>query len=185
MNAYADKSKGQKKQFAGKKASHKQSSGHPTFQFVDKRPEFATQRKLNEVVNNSSQVKKVTQLQAMANSYATQHSSTIQRKADNMGSFSNLSSTKPGYSNVIQRQQTDVALRSASGTYTDSTGQSQSFSFAQSSKGSDIIHTTKNHPQGKVDYTSTIISYLQKQGYIPKDATNIVLSSQDTYGIKK
>ncbi len=86
---------------------------------------------------------------------------------------------------VVQRQQTDIALKSASGTYIDNKKKKQTFSFKQTGKGSDIIAKTNSHPKGFVDYSDTIIKYLKKYGEIPKDATGIVLTSQDTYGIKK
>jgi len=86
---------------------------------------------------------------------------------------------------VVQRQQTDIALKSASGTYIDNKKKKQTFSFKQTGKGSDIIAKTNSHPKGFVDYSDTIIKYLKKYGEIPKDATGIVLASQDTYGIKK
>ncbi len=87
---------------------------------------------------------------------------------------------------VAQLQQTKVCLKSASGTYKlpdDET--THNFSFKESAKGSDVLETTKSHPKGKVDYTDKIIKLLQKDGTIPKKATNITLSAIDTYGIKK
>ncbi len=86
---------------------------------------------------------------------------------------------------VAQLQQTDVCLKSASGTYTDAEGTSQTFTFRQGSKGSDVLFTTKSHPKGHIDHSAEVIDYLKKQREIPDGATNIALTSYDTYGIKK
>lgn len=107
----------------------------------------------------------------------------VQMKSKTVEKSNSLSSNK--VQRVAQRQQTNIALKSAEGTYIDNAKKEQTFSFTQTGKGSDIIDTTKSHPKGLVDYTTTIIKYLKKQGYIPKDATSITVTSQDTYGIKK
>lgn len=84
---------------------------------------------------------------------------------------------------VAQLQQTKVCLKSATGTYTDANGTAQAFAFQQSSKGSDVLFTTKSHP-GHIDYSEQVIAYLKKQNEIPSTATNVVLTAHDTYGIK-
>lgn len=85
---------------------------------------------------------------------------------------------------VIQRQRTDVCLRSASGTYTDSAGAQQTFTFRQGGKGTDVIANTKSHPNAMQDNEALAEKYLKKYGEIPKDATNVVFTACDTYGIK-
>lgn len=63
------------KSFAQKKSNVKQRFG-----FVDKRPEAAAQRKLQEMANNSSLTKQANQLQVMPNNYRTQHQKLIQKR---------------------------------------------------------------------------------------------------------
>ena len=87
---------------------------------------------------------------------------------------------------VAQLQQTDVCLKSATGTYTISgTPGTQAFTFRESSKGSDVLERTQSHPKGKVDYSAKAEKYLQKIKVIPKNATGVVFTDIDTYGVKK
>lgn len=75
---YADKTQQNKSQLDYSSNSKKQRKS--TFQFVDNHPEAVTQRKLQEIANNSTQAKQATQLQAMANNYSAQQQQPIQRK---------------------------------------------------------------------------------------------------------
>jgi hypothetical protein len=56
MNTHADETQENKSQTVTAEASQIQSGGESTFQFVDNRPEAVAQRKLQEMVNNRSQV---------------------------------------------------------------------------------------------------------------------------------
>ncbi len=106
MNTYADKTKDNKTSSVAVN-SKMQSSVGAVFQFVDNCPEAATQRKLQEMVSNSSQVsrlkssqdviqhnlqaRKTTQLQAIDdNSFDKQQ--PIQKKNNNTGLPDNLKS---------------------------------------------------------------------------------------------
>lgn len=68
MNIYADKTHKNTHQTVANTVSQKQSGGEPTSQFVDKRPETVAQRKLQEIANNSFQVKQLSYIHEMADS---------------------------------------------------------------------------------------------------------------------
>lgn len=109
--------------------------------------------------------------------------SVKQRK---MNIFANSKTVQRATLGVIQRQQTDVCLKSANGTYKlNGDEATHNFTFRESSKGSDVLVTTQSHPKGRIDYTDKIIKLLKKDGTIPKSAEDIVLTASDTYGIKK
>lgn len=76
MNTYADKTQ-ENKSNSVNNLSKQQSKSESAFQFVDNRPEAIAQRKLQEIANNSPQVKQLKVIQDMANNYASQ---TTQRK---------------------------------------------------------------------------------------------------------
>jgi hypothetical protein len=76
----------------------------------------------------------------------------------------------------------DIALKAASGSYTLD-GAITPFNFKQSRKGSDIILKSKSHPNGKVDYSAYVITYLKKIKVIPKNAVDVTLTAKNTYGI--
>ncbi|MGK0327144.1 hypothetical protein [Polaribacter sp.] len=67
MNTHADKTQENKTQSVSALDSQMQSDGESTFQFVDNRPEAVAQLKLQEMANNSSQVKQLEAFQEMAN----------------------------------------------------------------------------------------------------------------------
>ncbi|WP_300032049.1 hypothetical protein [uncultured Roseobacter sp.] len=84
---------------------------------------------------------------------------------------------------VVQFQQTKVCLSSASGTYTLN-GVAGTFAFQQGSKGSDVMVRTKSHPKSQQDKEALAQTYLIRQKYIPRGATNIAFTECSTYGIK-
>jgi len=60
MNTHADRTQEHKRQAVSNEVSQKQSGGKSsTFQFVDNRPEAISQRKLQEMANNSPRVKQL------------------------------------------------------------------------------------------------------------------------------
>jgi len=67
MNTHADKTQENKRQTFANTTSQKQSGGESTLQFLDNRPETVAQRKLQEMANNSPQVKQFKILQNMFN----------------------------------------------------------------------------------------------------------------------
>ena len=75
MNTNADKKEENKRQSAATKPTQKKSSSTSAFQFVDNRPEAVTQRKLNEIINNSTQEKQQ-QLSSEATKNVTQFKTT-------------------------------------------------------------------------------------------------------------
>jgi hypothetical protein len=85
---------------------------------------------------------------------------------------------------VRQLQQTEVCLKSATGTYTLD-GVVTPFTFLQGSKGSDVMVTTKSHPNNMVVEQQMAETYLKKQKVIPKTATSVTFTTCETYGIKK
>lgn len=81
MNTHADKIQENKNSFLAH--AQKQGGGESTFQFVDNRPEFLVQRKLQRKANNSLRTKKFTKLQVMTAKYSIQQA--IQKpKNDNI-----------------------------------------------------------------------------------------------------
>ena len=121
-----------------------QTSGEPTFEFLDTRPESIAQRKLQniadnspqvsqlqsfqEMANNSSQTRQVAQLQAMADTYSAQQSPTIQRQENNTGLPDTL---KSGVENLSGLSMDDVKVHRNS----DKPAQLNAHAYAQ---GSDI-----------------------------------------------
>jgi hypothetical protein len=57
MNTHADETQENKSQSVSAASPQMQSGGKSTFQFVDSRPEAVSQRKLQEMTNNSPKVK--------------------------------------------------------------------------------------------------------------------------------
>jgi len=128
MNTYADKTQENKNQSVVNAASQKQSCSRSTFQFVDNRPEAVTQRKLQEMANNSPLAKQVAQLQAMADTHSAQHQQPIQKKENNTGLPDNL---KSGIENLSGYSMDDVKVHYNS----DKPAQLQAHAYAQ---GTDI-----------------------------------------------
>jgi len=69
MNTHANRLNEIKNQSVANSVFQKQSSSKSTFQFVDNRLGTITQRKLQEMANNSQQAQQVAQLQAMTDAY--------------------------------------------------------------------------------------------------------------------
>lgn len=128
MNTHADKTQENKSQSVASGKSQLQSSGESTFQFVDNRPESVAQQKLQELANNSPQVKQVAQLQAMAGNHSTQQKQPVQKKENNAGLPDNL---KTSMENLSGMSLDDVKMHHNS----DKPAQLQAHAFAQ---GNDI-----------------------------------------------
>lgn len=126
MHTHADKTQENKSQSVANAVSQKKSVGESTFQFVDNRPEAIAQRKLQEMANNSPQVKQAAQLQAMADNYSIQH--PMQKKENNTGLPDNL---KSGIENLSGYSMDDVKVHYNS----DKPAQLQAHAYAQ---GTDI-----------------------------------------------
>lgn len=127
MNTHADKTQENKSQSFANAVSPKRS-GKSTFQFVDNRPEAIAQRKLQEMANNSPQVKQAAQLQAMADNHSAQQQQPIQKKENNTGLPDNL---KTGIENLSDHSMDDVRVHYNS----DKPAQLQAHAYAQ---GTDI-----------------------------------------------
>lgn len=107
MNTHADKLQENKNQSFTNGVSQKQRSEVSTFQFVDNLPEAIAQRKLQEIANNSPQVKQVAQLQAMANNYSAHHQQLLQKKGNDIGLPDSL---KSGIENLSGYSMDDVKV---------------------------------------------------------------------------
>jgi len=92
MNTHADKTQENKSQSVANDTSQMQSSGEPTFQFVDNRPEALQLRKLQEMANNSPQTQQTAQMQSIADNFPTQQQHPIQKKENKTGLPDNLKS---------------------------------------------------------------------------------------------
>ena len=144
MSGYADQTEENKSEFVASSVAQMQTSGEPTFEFLDTRPESIAQRKLQniadnspqvsqlqsfqEMANNSSQTRQVAQLQAMADTYSAQQSPTIQRQENNTGLPDTL---KSGVENLSGLSMDDVKVHRNS----DKPAQLNAHAYAQ---GSDI-----------------------------------------------
>ncbi|MEP5341105.1 MAG: DUF4157 domain-containing protein [Algibacter sp.] len=128
MNTLADKRQENKNQSKTTAVSQKQSSGVSSFQFVNNRCEVVTQRKLQDMINSSLQVKQAAQLQTMANNYTTKQQQSIQKKENNTGLPDNL---KSGIENLSGYAMDDVKVHYNS----DKPAQLNAHAYAQ---GTDI-----------------------------------------------
>ncbi|MGK0413749.1 MAG: hypothetical protein ACJA1B_001957 [Polaribacter sp.] len=144
MSTYADQTEENKSESVSSAVSQLQTSGAPTFEFMDSRPEAVAQRKLQHIADGSSQVsqlksfqemadnsfhaKQVAQLQAMADTYSAQQYQTIQRQENNTGLPDNL---KSGMENLSGLSMDDVKVHRNS----DKPAQLNAHAYAQ---GTDI-----------------------------------------------
>lgn len=78
MNTHANKIQRNNSQLVDNKVSQTRKDGEKTFQFVDNRPEAVAQRHLQDMVNNSPQVRKLGAIQEMANACFRSNNTVIQ-----------------------------------------------------------------------------------------------------------
>lgn len=128
MNTLADKTQENKSQSVANEVSQKQSGAESVFQYVDNRLETVAQRNLQEMSNNSPQVKYAAQLQAMADSYSSGQQHPVQKKENNTGLPDNL---KSGMENLSGYAMDDVKIHYNS----DKPAQLKAHAYAQ---GTDI-----------------------------------------------
>ncbi|MDG1434819.1 MAG: hypothetical protein P8Q41_12450 [Saprospiraceae bacterium] len=84
MNTFVGRKEENKNQSVANEVSQKRRKGETTYQFVDNRPEVVSQRKLQEMTNNSQQVSQLKSFQVMANnSPKAKQTVQLQSKADN------------------------------------------------------------------------------------------------------
>jgi hypothetical protein len=128
MNTHVDKTQENQRQSVSAASSQLKNGCEPTFQFADNRLEAITQRKLQEVVNNSPQAKQAIQLQVMAGNNFPRQQQPLQKKENNTGLPDNL---KSGIENLSGYSMDDVKVHRNS----DKPAQLQAHAFAQ---GTDI-----------------------------------------------
>ena len=80
MNVFINKIQEYKSKTITNDFHQKKKGDESTFQFIDNRPEAIAQIKLQEMANNSSQVKQVAQRLSMAENYSTQQQKPTQKK---------------------------------------------------------------------------------------------------------
>ncbi len=85
MNTHADKAQKSRSRSVADNFSQVQSGGESPLQFVDRRPEASAHRKLQELGNNSPQVKQLQAAQAMAKNFTAQQRPPIQEKENKTG----------------------------------------------------------------------------------------------------
>ena len=107
MHTHTDKTQENKIQSVSNENSQKQDDGASTFQVEDNRPIAIVQRKLQEMANNSPQVKQPAQLQTIANNHSAQQQQPIQKKENNTGLPDNL---KLGIENLSGHSMNDVKV---------------------------------------------------------------------------
>ena len=105
-----------------------QSGGESTLKVVDQRPGAVTQRKLQEMANNSPRLNQVAQLQSMMDNPANKEQQAIQRQENNTGLPDNL---KSGMEKLSGHSLDDVRVHRNS----DKPAQLQAHAYAQ---GTDI-----------------------------------------------
>ena len=106
MTTHAEKTPQNEQQSANTAAAYQQSAGEPTFQFADNRPEALTQRKCQQMADDSPQVAQLQAIQAMADNYSARQS-PIQKKENNTGLPDNL---KSGIENLSGYAMDDVKV---------------------------------------------------------------------------
>jgi hypothetical protein len=173
MNTHAEKTQENKNQTVSVADSQKQSEGSSTFQFVDNRPEAIAQRKLQEMANNSLQVKQAAQLQVMANNYSAQQQNPIQKKENNTGLPDNL---KSGIENLSGYSMDDVKVHYNS----DKPAQLNAHAYAQ---GTDI-HLGSNQEKHLPHEAWHVVQ--QKQGKVkPTMQMKGKINVNDDYSLEK
>lgn len=123
MNTHADKAKKSENTIVVNKVLQKEG-GESTFQFVDNRPEAATQRMLQEIASDSPQTKRAAQLQVLVDNYTAEQPRPIQKKVNNTGLPDNL---KSGIENLSGYSMDDVKVHYNS----DKPAQLQAHAYAQ------------------------------------------------------
>lgn len=84
MNTYADKTQGDNRQSVAYALYQKKNGGEPAFQYAKNRSESMAQRNLQEMANNSPQVKQLKAFQDIANnSPQTKQANLLQAMVDN------------------------------------------------------------------------------------------------------
>src|ERR1700744_6483930 len=125
MNTHTEKIAENKSQAVDHAVAQKQSNKEPALQLEDNRPEAVQMQKLQEMANDSPQVKQLKIYQAMADNHT---SKTAQRKENNTGLPDNL---KTGVENLSGFSMDDVKVHYNS----DKPAQLNAHAYAQ---GTDI-----------------------------------------------
>lgn len=128
MNTHADKKQESKIQSTTNEVAQKKGNGGPAFQFIDNRREAIAQRKLQEMANNSTQVNRAAQLQAIADNHSAKQKQYVQKKENNTGLPDQL---KAGIENISGYSMDDVKVHYNS----DKPAQLNAHAYAQ---GADI-----------------------------------------------
>lgn len=128
MAEHVNESQENKSQVVTPGVQQSQSEGESIFQFVDNRPNSLVQMKLQQLANNSRQVKGINQLQTMAANYSTQQRPPIQRQENKTGLPDQL---KSGMESISGLSLSDVKVHRNS----DKPAQLQAHAYAQ---GTDI-----------------------------------------------
>jgi hypothetical protein len=128
MYAQVEKQKENKNRAVANSIDQKKGNEKQGFGIVDNRPEAATQRKLQEMANNSSQDKQTAQFLAIAKSNSAQERQFVQKKENHMGLPGKLIS---GVENLSGYSMDDVKVHNNSHKPT----QLQAHAYAQ---GTDI-----------------------------------------------
>ena len=127
MNTHAENEKENKSESFVNKTTQSEGAAEATFQLVDSRPKAIQMQQLQELADNSSRVKGIAQLQAMADSFTTQEP-PIQRQENKTGLPDDL---KSGMENLTGHSLNDVKVHRNS----DQPAQLNAHAYAQ---GTDI-----------------------------------------------
>lgn len=128
MREQVKKPKESKAQSLKNIVSLRQNSNALTYSFEGNRPEAIQMQRLQELANNSPQIKRLTQLQAMADQHSDQQQQPIQKKESNTGLPDDL---KSGIENLSGYSMDDVKVHYNS----DKPAQLNAHAYAQ---GTDI-----------------------------------------------
>ncbi len=181
MFEQVDKSKGNKNKVVDNSIGQKKSAGKQVFGLVDNRPEAVVQRKLQEMVINSPEIRQATQFKGVSDNYSTQHPPIVQKKGNDTGLPDNLKSSIESLSGYSMD---DVKVHYNS----EKPAQLQAHAYAQGnqihlgpSQEKQLPHEAWHvvqQKQGRVQLTT------QSEGAIPINEDPALENEADVMGVK-
>jgi hypothetical protein len=172
MDIYADKTKENKRQSAANEVSLIQSGEESAYEFTDNRSKVIAQGKLQEMANNSPQVKHASQLQTMADNYSAHEQQPIQTKENKTGLPDNL---KLGMENLSGYSLDDVKVHYKS----DKPEHLQALAYTQDAD----IHVGPGQEQNLPHEAWHVVQ--QKQGRVKPTMQSEGVSINDDEGLEQ
>ena len=167
MNSHADKTHDSKRQPVVKSVSQDQNKGLSDFQIDDNRAEAIAQRKVQQIANNSNQVKQMKAVQKIANSTSKAEQTTqmkaidpkmpIQKKALNAGVL-NVAGEHHDKSDKLRIWEEDYAREKTGGAY----WQEDEFKFSKQKPKGNVGETVSVHGDPKILQMANVIHFCTK-----------------------